>query len=29
MKRVGIMVIFALAMLLMAACSTAEYCNCG
>ena len=29
MERIGIMVIFALVMLLMAACSTAEYCNCG
>ncbi len=29
MKRVGKIVLFALVMLLMAACSTAEYCNCG
>ena len=29
MKRVKLFVILALAMLLFAACSTAEYCNCG
>ena len=29
MKCVKIMCFLALAMLLMAACSTAEYCNCG
>ena len=29
MKHVKILVFFAFVMLLVAACSTAEYCNCG